>query len=395
MQIRDFKLERYFADHEFRARYLLSASDCESVGLAELLALADAETRSLWDGLALGYTESQGHPLLRVEIARQYQTVGTAEVLIAAPEEAIFIAMHALLAPGDEVIVTWPAYQSLYEIAAAIGCRVLRWPLVAERGRWHGRRHGGWSADVDALPRLITGRTRLLIINFPHNPTGCLPSRAEFEQIIALARQHGIVVFSDEMYRLLERDPQQRLPSGCDAYERGVTLSGLSKAHGLPGLRIGWLATRDRGLMQRFVRLKDYTTICSSAPSEILALIGLRGAETLLSRNRAIVEDNLRHADRFFARHVGSFEWLRPDAGSVAFPRLTAGLPVAEFAAELLAQRDLMVVGGEMFECEGDYFRLGLGRRSFPAALAVMAEFVQQRGLQPRTADSASGLAAR
>ena len=179
MKIQPFKLERYFAEHEFKARHLLSASDCEALTLAELLALADPEALGLWQGLGLGYTESQGHPLLRVAIARQYRRIGPDEVLIAAPEEAIFIAMHALLAPGDEVIVTWPAYQSLYALAEALGAQVVRWPLTV--------RDGGWRLDMTALAGLITPQTRLIVVNFPHNPTGYLPPRSDLDAIVALA----------------------------------------------------------------------------------------------------------------------------------------------------------------------------------------------------------------
>ncbi len=364
MDIAAFKLERFFAEHEFKARHLLSASDCESLTLHELLALADPEALSLWERLSLGYTESQGHPLLRDEIARQYRQIAPDGVLVAAPEEAIFIAMNALLAPDDEVVVTWPAYQSLHAIAAARGCRVVHWPLTV--------RDGAWNLDVDQLAALITAKTRLIVINFPHNPTGYLPTRADLDAIVAIAAQHGPYLFSDEMYRLLEYDPAERLPAVCDLYERGVTLSGLSKAFGLPGLRIGWLATRDRELLARCAGLKDYTTICCSAPSEILGIMALRAAEGIAGRNLGIVRGNLTLADRFFAARSAHFDWLRPRAGSVAFPRTTDALPAARLCRELLDQRSAMLVSGEVFDYEGNHFRLGLGRRNFPAALATL-----------------------
>ena len=134
MQIADFKLERYFAAHEFKVRYLLSASDCEALALDELLDMADTETLALWRDLKLNYTESQGHPLLRAEVAGLYEAIPPEDVLIAAPEELIFIAMNALLRPGDHVIATFPGYQSLYAIAEALGCAVTRWPLEVRCG---------------------------------------------------------------------------------------------------------------------------------------------------------------------------------------------------------------------------------------------------------------------
>src|SRR5512146_488399 len=245
-----FKLERYFARYEFSADYLFSASDCESLRLDELLALADDESRRLWDELSLGYTESPGHPLLRAEIARSYPGLSPEDVLVMAPEEAIYIFMRTMLAPGDEVVVVSPAYQSLYEVARAIGCRVIPWPLALTEK--------GWAADLDLLKRLLTARTRLLVINFPHNPTGCLVSRPELDAILELAAGQGVYVFSDEMYRLLEFDPlRRRLPPVCTLYERGISLAGMSKVYGLPGLRIGWLAAPDPGLQARWQQYKD------------------------------------------------------------------------------------------------------------------------------------------
>ena len=174
-----FKLERYFAEYEFSAPYLISASDCESLSLRDLLALADPDTRRLWDELSLGYTESPGHPRLRQAIAELYTAAGPDDVLVAAPEEAIFIYMQTLLSAGDEVVAIAPAYQSLYEVARSLGCRVLSWQLSLT--------DAGWQVDLDRLESLLNDRTRLLVLNFPHNPTGCLPAPAEFEGILALA----------------------------------------------------------------------------------------------------------------------------------------------------------------------------------------------------------------
>ena len=365
MQLREFKLERFFAAHEFSARHLLSASDCEALTLAELLVLADDESLALWRDLKLGYTESAGHPLLRSAAAALYEGIAADEVLIAAPEELIFIAMNVLVAPGDGVIVTFPGYQSLYEVASALGARTTRWTLQPDAS--------GWRLDLAALEQHITPATRLLVINFPHNPTGYLPGRDELNTILDLARQHNLVVFADEMYRLLEYDPGRRLPSVADVYERGIALGGLSKAFGLPGLRIGWLATHDRSFLARAQAFRDYTTICNSAPAEILGLMALRRAEQITARNLAIIRANLTLAEQFFAGHPDRFRWLPPQAGPVAFPQFIAGSPVAEFCRRALEQYDTMILPGDVFEVAGDHFRLGLGRRDFRAAMAVLA----------------------
>lgn len=368
MRISDFRLERHFAAYEFKVRYLLSASDCEALTLDELLGMADEETLALWRDLRLSYTESQGHPLLRAEIAHLSAAVKPEDVLIAAPEELIFIAMNVLLAPGDHVIVTFPGYQSLYEIAHAIGCEVTRWPLTPGPD--------GWQLDLDFLAANIRSQTRLLVINFPHNPTGYLPSRDELDRILEIARAHGLYVFSDEMYRLLEYDPAARLPSVADVYERGLALSGLSKTFALPGLRIGWLMMSDRELLARCIAFHDYTTICNSAPAEVLGIMALRAHESIVARNLAIIRGNLGACQAFCTRHSDLFTWLPPRAGSVAFPGLRADLPVSRFCRDVLEKKDVMILPGEVFDDPGNHFRVGLGRASFEEALAQVEAYL-------------------
>jgi aspartate/methionine/tyrosine aminotransferase len=368
MPFRPFALERYFAEHEFAVEHILSASDPESLSLAELLTLSDAESLQLWQDLKLGYTESQGHSLLRAEIARLYASIAARDVLVAVPEEAIFIAMHCLLRPGDHVVATFPAYQSLYEVAAGLGCEVTRWPLREDGEHWR--------LDEAELEASLRPETRLIVVNFPHNPTGYLPPRAFFERVIALAARRGLYLFSDEMYRLLEYEPALRLPAACDLYERAVSLSGLSKSFALPGLRLGWLASRDAELLAACAAFKDYTTICASAPSEILGFMALRAREVILARNRALITANLALAADFFARHAGRFVWLPPQAGSVCLPRLRDGRASADLSEGLLHARNVLLLPGNVFEYGPEYFRLGLGRADFPQGLAQLEDYL-------------------
>ena len=372
MQITPFKLERYFAEYEFKARYLLSPSDCESFSMSDLMQLADPDSLALWNELRLGYTESPGHRTLRAEVSRLYQTVTPDDVVIAAPEEAIFVAMHTLLRPGDHVVSIFPAYQSLYEIGRAMGCDVTPWTLELNAD--------GWRLDLSRLEAALTVRTRLMVINFPHNPTGYLPSSSEFASMVELARQHDLYILCDEMYRLLEYDPARRLPAMCDLYEKGISLSGMSKTFGLPGLRIGWIATRERAFVERFLAFKDYTTICSSAPSEVLSIVALRAKAALVARNLAIVQDNLEIADQFFAEHGDRFVWIRPQAGSIAFPRWVGGTDVEQFCQSVLDQQGVMIVPGSIFDFPGNHFRVGLGRRNFAEALGRVRNYVDGGG---------------
>lgn len=369
MQPAPFKLERYFARHEFSAQYLLSASDCESLALSELLGLADERSLALWRELKLGYTESAGHPQLREAVARLYESVTPEQVMIAAPEELIFLAMNTLLRPGDHVITIFPAYQSLYEIARSLGCEVTPWLCQATAN--------GWALDLDELERCRTAKTRLLVVNFPHNPTGYLPTPAELEAIIAWSRRHDLHLFSDEMYRFLEYDPAARLPAVCDRYEKGISLAGLSKSFALAGLRLGWLATREEALLHACLTLKDYTTICNSAPGEILGLMALHARDSIWARNLAIIRANRQHAESFCRVHGDRLRWLAPAAGSVAFPEWRGDGSSDEFCRKLLAAKSVMAVPASIFDFPSNHIRLGLGRKNFAEALQRVDEYLR------------------
>lgn len=368
MRIEDFALERYFARWEFNARYLLCASDVEGYAMADLLALADPETRALWDGLRLGYTESTGHPLLRAEIAALYDTIDPAEVLtFAGAEEAVFCLMNVLLGPGDHAIVTWPGYQSLYELARAAGAAVTLHEL---------HEASGWAIDLDLLRRQVTPATRLIVVNLPHNPTGMLADRATFDGLVELAESAGAYLLVDEVYRGLEVDPAARLPTGADAADRGISLGVMSKSFALAGLRVGWLASHDVDLLDRLARFKDYTTICSSAPSEVLALIALRAGDQVLARSRAIVAANLDRLDGFFEDWADRFRWVRPAGGSIGFPRLTVpGVRIDDWAAQLVEDEGVLLLPGAQFGHPGNHFRIGFGRTNLPDALERLESF--------------------
>jgi len=217
MHIEPFALERHFARYEFTAPYLLCCSDCEALKLSELLAMADNESLKLWKELGLGYTESKGHPLLREEISRLYGQIAPDEVLVTVPEEGVYIAMQTILQKGDHVVVTGPGYQSLSEVALAVGCDLSFWTPEWDETQ-------GWRYKTEDLYDLITKETRLIVINFPHNPTGATLTEADLNRIVEVARELNVYIFSDEMYRYLEHDAALRLRSVVEIYERGVAL---------------------------------------------------------------------------------------------------------------------------------------------------------------------------
>jgi aspartate/methionine/tyrosine aminotransferase len=359
MQIPPFKLERYFARYEFNVKHVLCASDCESFSVQDLLNLepgSDEQLHRHW----LGYTESQGSPTLRLEISKLYDHIKPEQILVhSGAEEAIFLFMHAVLEPTDNVIVHWPCYQSLHEVARSIGSEVTLWK--ANEG-------GGWSLDPDDLRQLIQPRTKAVIVNTPHNPTGYLMPPAVFEEISRICREHNLILFSDEVYRESEYDPGSRLPSACDLAENNASLGVMSKTYGLAGLRIGWIATQNAEIYNRMAALKDYTTICNSAPSEFLSELALRHRDKLVKRNLEIITANLAELDQFFVRQADRFEWQRPQAGAIGFPKLIGG-DVGDFCEKLVENTSVLLLPGSLYDDPGNHFRIGFGRKNFPEAL--------------------------
>lgn len=363
-----FSLERYFARYEFDAPYLISSSDCETLSVAELMAMAERSIDEL-GSYRLGYTESPGAPSLRTAISQLYDGHITADdVLIVVPEEGIFLTMWALLSPGDEVIVQTPCYQSLSELAAYHGAEVMPWPLVETED--------SWQVDLDRLADLISPKTKLIVINTPHNPTGFHFSRSELDAIFTMARHQGIWVFSDEMYWGSEYRVTDRLPPASQIYERGVSLSGMSKTFGLPGLRIGWLMSQNTELVANLQQLKDYTTICSSGPSEFLAEVALTVAPKLMARSLNIIQSNLPLA-REFANHWSNFvAWRAPMAGSVAFVRYRSG-NIADLARQLVEAQGVMLAPSHTFQFGDSHFRFGLGRLNFVDGLGRFSQYLE------------------
>ncbi|MFP4037089.1 MAG: aminotransferase class I/II-fold pyridoxal phosphate-dependent enzyme, partial [Desulfobacteraceae bacterium] len=225
---------------------------------------------------------------------------------------------------------------------------------------------------------LLREDTRLAVVNFPHNPTGSLPDAGTHAGLLELLRRREIPLFSDEMYRFLERDSASQLPSACEVDPRSVTLGGLSKSFGLPGLRIGWLATRDRTFLDRVSRLKDYATICNSAPSEILALAALRSRDRILADQRARVRKNLRRLDEFFKAHSSFFLWHPPQGGTVCFPRMEAVEDTFRFCEDLVRETGVMLAPSRMFHYGDRHVRFGFGRENLAEGLERLSGYLER-----------------
>lgn len=432
----EFRLERYFSQHEFTAKHLLCCSDAESLSMKEVLDMADEKEKEMWSSLTLGYTESQGLVLLRDRIAETfYPGLNGEHILIGAPQELIYMAMRCIASPGDHVIAPFPAYQSLYANLTSIGCDVGKWEptLVENEENVKNSPNGGckkcvvarWRFSLADLRRLVKPETKVLVVNFPHNPTGAVLDPKEYEELVEFCREKRISLFCDEMYQYLKDDCKgnsnnldddgSNLPShvpACVVYEKATTLCGLSKSFSLPGLRIGWLASKDFPLMKKMKSFKDYLSICSSAPSEVLGLIAVRNAPLILGCNRLILAHNLPKLVAFFAKWPLDFVFPRGSAGTTTFVKIISDGPLARslkrmivegkiklesdegdsagressgrgiasaFCSELLRRKNVLLLPAAEYDgFRDDYFRLSLARKDMDVGLAEWTKFMDE-----------------
>ncbi|MFK7745942.1 MAG: aminotransferase class I/II-fold pyridoxal phosphate-dependent enzyme [Roseobacter sp.] len=363
----DFRLETHFAKWEFKARYHMTASDAQSMSLRDLLNMASDADRDAFEGMWLGYTETFGAPDLRAEIAATYARQSTQNVLcFAGASEGIFAANAVLLDRDSHAIVITPNYQSHETLPLAM-CDATGVPLDPD---------DGWSLDIDRVADAIRPNTKLLTMNFPHNPTGAVLSRDRYDALIALCRHHGIYILHDEIFNGLGPTGAEHLPFVADVYERGLSLGVMSKSYGLPGLRIGWIASQDTEVLSQMERMKHYLSICNSGPSERLAIIGLKNRAQILARNCAIVDENLPKWEAFFARYPDLFDWHRPDGSCMAYPRYKGPEGVNAFARDLVEQAGVLVLPSSIYASDlgpvpENHFRIGLGREGLDEGLAA------------------------
>ncbi len=379
----DFALEVYFSKWEFAASHHLTASDAETMTVEELLGLGgngdETGTRELLE-LPLSYVETWGTDALRQAIASTYEGIAAEDVLaFAGAGEALFWGMQVLLESGDHAIVTVPNYQSVESVPIATGVTVDGLPL------WSGSGSDlEWVFDLDRLRALLRPTTRLIAVNFPNNPTGFLPEHSTWLEFLDLCDDRGIRVFSDEVYRGLEPDRERTLPQAADRSDRALSVNVMSKAYGLPGLRVGWVASRDRALLQKLEKAKHYTSICNAAPAEFLAAHALRHAAAILERNRRIVRDNALVVEAFMSENSGLFDYRPPDGGCVAFPRYSGADGVESFCRRAVEEAGVFLLpasiyASELAEVPSDRFRIGIGRESVPACLDQLGQHLANR----------------
>lgn len=372
--MRNFALETYYSEWEFSAKYHMTASDAESMSVGELIDLAGLPQDTLLKQ-HLGYTETWGAPDLRQAISETYDSLSSDNILcFAGAEEGLYVAMRVLLNKEDHAIVVVPNYQAAETLPLDI-CAVTGVALDA---------NNNWHLNLDDIEKAIRPNTTLISVCFPNNPTGHIIPSDDYRSLIEICRKHGLYLFSDEVYRGIELDESKRIDQVADVYEKGLSLNVMSKAYGLPGLRIGWIASKDKDVLQRLERYKHYLSICNSAPSERLTVIALSIRGKLIERTLAQMRSNVKKLDTFFADYPNLFEWEHPDGGCIGYPRFTGRGGVDVFCENLVKENGVLLLPSsiyrsELMEAPSDRFRIGFGRANIDEGLEAFRAYLERK----------------
>ena len=344
--------------HETHVRYDIAESGILPLSTEDLLAFEPADSRAgTLDKLLklpLGYSEARGTVELRTMLADTYRRGDPDHILVTTGAiEANYLLFNTLLDAGDHMIAPFPAYQQLYSVPAAIGCDVSLWRVGPETG---------YRYDVDALERLITPRTKVIIVNTPHNPTGAMLAPADAARVYALAESVGAVVIGDEAYRWLAvPDGEPFAPPFFDLGERGISVGTLSKPFGLPGLRIGWIAGPP-DLIQQCWSLRDYISLSPGKLNDALAQLGMKHRDRIVARNTDIIRANLAVAGEWMSDRSAFLSWTPPRGGLLALLKYDLPIDSLPLADKLALEYSVMLAPGSAFGYER-HLRLGIGQR--------------------------------
>lgn len=371
MKIEDFALERWLTRHELHVKYDIAESGILPLKLNDLLAFESAEDRAAslerLLNLPLGYSEAVGTRELRGMIAATYPNIDPDNILVTTGAiEANFLLFNVLLDAGDHVVATYPAYQQLYSVPRAIGCNVSLWKVTPEND---------FCYDLNALQALITPKTRLIVVNTPHNPTGAMLSEHELRQVYALAESVGAMVLCDEAYRWLAIPGGENFaPPICTLGKHGISVGTISKPFGLPGLRLGWMVA-PKDIIAKCWAMRDYVSLSPGKLNDAIAILAFKHREKIIERNTAIIRANLDAANAWVAQQADILAWKPPRGGLLALLKYQLDMPSLELADKLATEYSVMLAPGSSFGYE-NYLRIGVGQNPavFQAGLAAAAQ---------------------
>ena len=351
------------------------ASSSEPLKLKDLLAMAelkgDQQLIQAYHDHALGYADNGGSLDLRQEIAELYGANITADNIVIFPgaQTGMTLTAQALLHRGEHAIIVTPSYQSLEEGAKLAGCEITRVNLSPDNA---------WQLDIEAVEAAIQPNTKYIALNDPHNPSGALMNYETKLALISLAEKYELLIFSDEVYRLLEIDPSERSPSMADLSSKAIALSTMSKPWGAGGTGIGWVVCQDKVICSKLLKAQHIYAVCFSRAGEIQAMMTLRSSAKIISKNMQIIEHNLKLLEKYFAANNDLFEWVAPRAGGTGFVKFKGPITANELAEQLLEQ-EILVFPPSIFDCDeslSQYFRIGFSRVTMPAALEAFKLFI-------------------
>jgi aspartate/methionine/tyrosine aminotransferase len=361
MHMPRFLLEDFFATYKVGTTWNLASSDVEPLTLTQALSGADDEVAELWQSATMAYAPNRGLPLLRAEIATRYSTLDADDIHVTSgATEAIFIVINALIEPGDHVVVIGPTYQLLVDTPAAAGADVTRIDL---------RFADGWALDIERVREAMTARTKLIVMNFPNNPTGMSLTNGEMQEMVGLAAVTGAWLLSDELYRGLAHNRTEAIvPAGADLGSHVISIGGVSKIYGLAGARIGWVACSDKQLLDQVRTYRYWSSLGTSALGEIVALAVLRRHEDATARALQIVSRNHATLQQVIDLHPDDLEWHPHSGATTALIRLKRQ-NADHVATRMAVDHGVLVIPSSALPLPGEYLRVGLGREGGREAL--------------------------
>jgi aspartate/methionine/tyrosine aminotransferase len=332
---------------------------------------------NLFNDHSLGYADNGGSQDVREELATLYDDSISADNIVIFPgaQTAMTTTTFAMIHNGDHAVIITPSYQSLEEGVKYAGGTVTRVGLTPENN---------WQIDVDAVRNAIQDNTKYLIFNDPHNPSGSLLKENIKKELVSIAEEKDILILSDEVYRLLEINPDDRSNSIAEMTQNGIALGTMAKPWGAGGACIGWAVCQDKTIIEKIRKAQHLFAVCVSRAGEIQARMVVRASNQIIERNINIIKDNLKLLDVFFDENSDLFEWMKPEAGGTGFVKFKGPITSDELAKELL-EEGILVFPSYIFDCEDNlkqYFRIGFSRKTMPAALDAFKEFVDERRAQ-------------
>ncbi|MFB0559786.1 MAG: aminotransferase class I/II-fold pyridoxal phosphate-dependent enzyme [Candidatus Lokiarchaeia archaeon] len=347
-KIEPFGIERWFTKYEYEVEINIAESGIQPFTLFEILKMGDEDLSKT----KLGYIESGGSQELRELASQIYLEKELENILITTGGlEANFLTYSVLIQEGDEVIVEFPNYQQLQSVPRFFGAKIIPWKL---------REKNNYVPDLDELNELIGSKTKMIVINHPHNPTGSIIDNKILSDICEIAEENNAYVLSDEVY--LDLKPERYiLDPACDISSNAISVQSFSKSYSLPGSRIGWIAAA-KEIIEKCHEFREYVTLCSNVLGEKLAIIALKNRDKIMERNKQIMNKNFKIVENWINKHE-EIIWIKPRAGVVAFPRYSFPLNSIELCKRLAEEEKVLIIPGRLFgDQDTEYhFRLGFG----------------------------------